>query len=270
MPGAFNALTARMAERAGFEAVYISGAGLSTGVAGLPDVGLLTLTEFAQMIGFISRAVKVPVLADADTGFGEALNVERTVREYEAAGAAGLHLEDQQMPKRCGHLSGKSLVTAEEMAAKVRAAAAARRDPDFYLVARTDARGVYGFEDAVARAKLYLSAGADMIFIEALETSEEFAEFARRVPAPLMANMTEFGKSPALRFDQLAGMGYRAVIFPLMAFRVAMKAAADAYAELKSHGSAATLLPRMQTRQELYDLLDYRGYEERDRQFFGG
>jgi methylisocitrate lyase len=270
LPGAFNALTARLAERAGFPALYVSGAGLSNGVAGLPDVGLLTLTEMAQFAGYIARAVKVPVLADADTGFGEAFNVERTVREFETAGVAGIHLEDQQMPKRCGHLSGKSLVPAEEMVAKIRAAAAARRDPDFLLVARTDARGVSGFEDAVGRAKLYLAAGADMIFVEALENRGEFAEFARRVQAPLLANMTEFGKSPPLTFAELAEMGYRAVIFPLTAFRVAMKAAEEAYRELLSAGSAAALLPRMQTRQELYDALDYRGYEERDRRFFGG
>lgn len=270
MPGVFNALTARLAERAGHAALYVSGAGLANGALGLPDVGLLTQTEAAQLAGWIAAAVKVPVLADADTGFGEALNVERTVRLYEGAGLAGLHLEDQQMPKRCGHLSGKSLVTADEMCAKVRAAAAARRDPGFVIVARTDARGVTGFDDAVARAKAYLAAGADAIFGEALESREEFAEFARRVPAPLMANMTEFGKSPALRFDELAAMGWRLVIHPLTAFRVAMRAAEDAYRTLKTDGSAAALLPRMQTRAELYEALDYTGFEDRDRRFFRG
>jgi methylisocitrate lyase len=270
LPGVFNALSARIAQRAGFSALYVSGAGLSNGVAGLPDVGLLSMSEMVQFAGYIARAVDVPVLADADTGFGEALNVERTVREFEAAGLAGIHLEDQQLPKRCGHLSGKSLVTPEAMAAKLRAAAAARRDPDFLIVARTDARGVSGLADAVARAELYAKAGADMVFVEAPETREEFAELPRRISAPLLANMTEFGKSPALSFAELAAMGWRAVIFPLTAFRVAMKAVEEAYRELKSAGSAAALLGRMQTRQELYDLLDYRGYEERDKRFFGG
>jgi methylisocitrate lyase len=271
LPGAFNAMTARLAERAGFPAVYVSGAGLSNGVAGLPDVGLLTMDEMARFAGYIAAAVGVPAVADADTGFGEALNVERTVRAYEAAGLAGLHIEDQEMPKRCGHLSGKSLVPAEAMAAKVRAAAAARRDPDFLIIARTDARGVTGFEDAVSRARAYLSAGADMIFIEALETRDEFAEFPKRLPAGtlLLANMTEFGKSPPLTFAELAVLGYRAVIFPMTAFRVAMRAVEETYRTLLAEGTAASLLPRMQTRQELYEALDYRGFEDRDRRFFG-
>ena len=178
LPGVFNPLVAKMAERIGFRAVYLSGGALSAG-NGVPDIGLLTLTEFVQHAQLTVQATSLPVLCDADTGFGESLNVERTVRLFEAAGVAGIHLEDQQMPKRCGHLSGKLLVEPEVMAAKIRAAVAARRDPDFVILARTDARGVTGFDDAVKRAKLYLAAGADGIFPEALETAEEFARFAK-------------------------------------------------------------------------------------------
>src|SRR5215468_8677347 len=208
VPGVFNALVARMAERIGFQAVYLSGGALSAAF-GVPDVGLITLTEFVDQARNIAAATKLPLLCDADTGFGEALNVERTVRLFEDAGVAGIHLEDQELPKRCGHLSGKALVDAEVMAAKIRAAVAARSDPDFVIIARTDARGVTGFDDAVRRAKLYLEAGADAIFPEALENADEFAAFARAVPAPLLANMTEFGRGPLLDFAALAGMGYR-------------------------------------------------------------
>src|SRR5206468_3379874 len=197
LPGVFNALVARIAERLGFRAVYLSGAALSASYA-LPDVGLVTLSELVSAAQAITQATTLPLICDADTGFGEALNVERTVLQLESAGVAGIHLEDQQMPKRCGHLSGKALVEPEAMAAKLRAAVAVRRDPDFFLIARTDARGVSGFADAVRRANLYRAAGADAIFAEALETPEEFAAFAKEVPGPLLANMTEFGKSPLL------------------------------------------------------------------------
>ncbi len=267
VPGVFNALVARVAERLGFRAVYLSGGALSA-AAGVPDVGLLTLTEFVDAARSIAEATSLPLLCDADTGFGEALNVERTVRHFEAAGAAGLHLEDQQLPKRCGHLSGKQLVGPEVMAAKLRAAVAARRDPDFVLVARTDARGVHGFDDAVRRARLYLDAGADAVFPEALETADEFARFAREVPAPLLANMTEFGRGPLLDFDALAGMGYRMVLYPLTAFRAALRAAEETLADLLRKGHQRDRLPHMLTRAELYDLLGYSGYEARDKAYF--
>src|SRR6202158_3679007 len=185
IPGVFNALVARMAEQTGFRALYLPGGALSA-AAGVPDIGLLTLTEFIDQTRSITQATSLPLLCDADTGFGEALHVERTVNLFEAAGAAGIHLEDQQLPKRCGHLSGKQLVEPEAMAAKIRAALAARRDRDFVIIARTDARGVTGFEDAVRRAKLYLDAGADAIFPEALENEAEFAAFAKEVQAPLL------------------------------------------------------------------------------------
>jgi methylisocitrate lyase len=269
IPGAFNALTARLIERLGFRAVYLSGGALSA-ASGVPDVGLLTLTEFADEARRLTAATTLPLLCDADTGFGEALNVERTVQLLESAGAAGMHLEDQLFPKRCGHLSGKSLVEPEVMVSKLRAAIASKRDPDFVVIARTDARGVTGFDDAVRRAKLYLEAGADAIFPEALDTADEFARFAREVSAPLLANMTEFGKGPLLTLSELGAMGYRMVLYPLTAFRAAMKAAEETLRQLKDAGHQRDTLPRMMTRAELYDLLGYTGYEERDRAYFGG
>jgi len=270
IPGVFNALTAKMAERLGFRAIYLSGGALSAGWAGVPDVGLLSVTEFAEQAAILAGASALPLLCDADTGFGEAINVERTVRLYERAGAAGLHLEDQVLPKRCGHLSGKALVEPEAMATKVRAAVVARRDPGFVVVARTDARTAEGFDAAVDRARLYLDAGADMIFPEALESADEFARFARLVDAPLLANLTEFGRGPLLSADELAALGYRAMLYPLTAFRAAMKAAEETLAHLRDHGTQRDLLPRMQTRAELYDLLGYEEWEARDRAYFDG
>ncbi len=268
VPGAFNALVARLAEQAGFPAVYVSGATLSASAA-LPDIGLLTLTEFVEQARAIAQATSLPVLCDADTGFGEAVNVERTVRLFEATGVAGIHLEDQQLPKRCGHLSGKALVPAEAMVAKLRAAVAAREDPEFVIIARTDARGVTGFDNAVDRARLYLQAGADMIFPEALESAEEFARFAKEVQAPLLANMTEFGRSPSLDFAELGRMGYRIVLYPVTTLRMALAAARQTLLHLKQHGNQRALLPQMLTRQELYDLLGYADYEARDWKYFG-
>jgi methylisocitrate lyase len=268
VPGVFSPLVARMAERLGFRAVYLSGAALSASL-GLPDIGLVTSTEFADEARKIAAATSLPLLCDADTGFGEALNVERTVRLFEAAGAAGIHLEDQELPKRCGHLSGKQLVEPAAMASKIRAAVAAKRDADFVIIARTDARGVTGFDDAVSRAKLYLEAGADAIFPEALEGADELRLFADKVKAPLLANMTEFGKSPNLDFQDLAGMGYRLVIYPVTAFRSALRAAQETLADIMQKGHQRDRLPHMLTRAELYELLDYKGFEERDRKYFG-
>lgn len=268
VPGVFNALVARMAERLGFRAIYLSGGALSA-ASGVPDVGLLSLTEFVDAARTITQATKLPLLCDADTGFGEALNVERTVRLFENAGVAGIHLEDQEMPKRCGHLSGKSLVEPEAMVAKIRAAVAARQSPDFVIIARTDARGVHGFDDAVRRAQRYLEAGADAIFPEAMETKEEFAAFAQQVKAPLLANMTEFGKSPNLDFSELASLGYRLVLYPLTAFRAALRAAEETLKAVRDQGHQRDVIPKMLTRKELYELLGYAGYEERDRKYFG-
>jgi methylisocitrate lyase len=268
IPGVFNAVVAKMAERLGFRAVYLSGAALSA-TYGIPDVGLLAVNDFVDCARQLALATPLPVLCDADTGFGEALNAERAVRLYENAGAAGIHLEDQVMPKRCGHLSGKGLVDAEVMAAKIRAACAARRDGDFVIVARTDARGVTGFDDAVRRARQYLEAGADAIFPEALENAEEFSTFARSVPAPLVANNTEFGRSPNLDVGTLGKLGYRMVLFPVTAMRSALKAAQETLADIAAKGHQRDRLASMLTRAELYDLLNYAGYEERDREYFG-
>ena len=198
LPGVPNAAMARQVERVGFDAVYVSGAGMANATAGVPDIGLLTLTEVAQLAGYIARAVKIPAIVDADTGFGGSENVARTIRELEAVGLAGCHIEDQQFPKRCGHLSGKSLVDVEAMTEKIKAAVAARRDPDFMIIARTDARAVEDFGRTIDRAQRYVEAGADAIFPEALQNAGEFRDFAREIDLPLLANMTEFGKSPLL------------------------------------------------------------------------
>jgi methylisocitrate lyase len=265
VPGAPNALAGRLIEEMGFAAIYLSGAALSAGVLALPDIGLLTLTELIQQVNYLSAQVTIPVIVDADTGFGDAANVERTVAELERAGAAAIQLEDQELPKRCGHLSGKSLVTAEAMCMKLQAASAARADDATVLIARTDARGVEGFEEAVERARKYVASGADWIFPEALNTRDEFASFAKAIDVPLVANMTEFGKSPLLHFDELADMGYRVVLYPVTLLRVAMKAMESTLSILAADGSQRELLDLMQTRQELYDLLDYDSNEERDR-----
>ena len=257
LPGVANASIARQVERLGFDAVYVSGAGMANSTAGVPDIGLLTLTEVAQLAGYIARAVKIPAIVDADTGFGGSENVARTIRELEAVSLAGCHIEDQQFPKRCGHLSGKSLVDAEAMTEKIKAAVAARRDRDFMIIARTDARAVEDFGRTIDRAQRYVEAGADAIFPEALQNAGEFRDFAREIDMPLLANMTEFGKSPLFSFMELAGFGYRMVIFPQSAFRVSMKASEGLLRALKKDGTQKEWLDQMQTRQELYKLLDY-------------
>ena len=253
----------RQVERLGFDAVYISGAGMANATAGVPDIGLLTLTEVVQLAGYIAKAVKIPAIVDADTGFGGSENVARTIRELEAADLAGCHIEDQEFPKRCGHLAGKSLVAVEEMTGKIKAAVAARRDPDFMIIARTDARAVENFDRTVDRAQRYVEAGADAIFPEALQGEQEFRDFASEIDVPLLANMTEFGKSPLLSFWDLADFGYRMVIFPQSAFRVSMKASEEFLRALKEAGSQKEWLDEMQTRQELYELLDYDPTAER-------
>jgi methylisocitrate lyase len=257
IPGAFNALTARMIEENGFEAAYLSGAALSAGELALPDIGLLTLSELVEQTRRLCRAVAIPIVVDADTGFGDAANVKRTVVELEAAGAAAIQLEDQQLPKRCGHLSGKSLVPAEEMCAKLRAAVAARKDPGLVIIARTDARGVEDLSSALDRAERYLEAGADWIFPEALSDRDEFEQFSRAIDAPLLANMTEFGKSELLSLDELGDLGYAAVLYPVTLLRVAMKGVDAALATLAADGTQRELLDVMQTREELYELLRY-------------
>jgi methylisocitrate lyase len=257
MPGVPNAAIARQVERAGFDALYVSGAGLANSTAGVPDIGLLTMEEVVRLARFIANAVKIPALVDADTGFGAPENVAQTIRELERAGLAGCHIEDQVFPKRCGHLAGKQVVDLTDMVEKIEAAAVARRDKDFLLVARTDARGVEGFEAAVKRAQECVEAGADAIFPEALQSAEEFRDFAKELNVPLLANMTEFGKSPLLSFQELADFGYRMVIYPMSAFRVTMKASEQFLRDLRAHGTQTDWIDKMQTRQELYDLLGY-------------
>jgi len=257
MPGVPNAAMARQVEQIGFDAVYVSGAGMANATAGVPDIGLLTMTEVVRLAGYVASAVKIPAIVDADTGFGGAENVARTVRELERAGLAGCHIEDQEFPKRCGHLAGKLLVEVEEMTGKIKAAAAARRDPDFLIIARTDARTVEDFDRTLDRAQQYIEAGADAIFPEALQNEQEFRDFAAEIDLPLMANITEFGKSPLLTFEQLAEFGYRMVIFPQSAFRVSMKASEKFFAALKKTGTQSDWLDKMQTRKELYELLNY-------------
>ncbi len=257
LPGVPNAAIARQVEHAGFESVYISGAGMANATAGVPDIGLLSMTEVVRLAGYVASAVTIPAIVDADTGFGGAENVARTICELEKAGLAGCHIEDQEFPKRCGHLAGKSVVDVDEMVGRIKTAISARRDEDFMIIARTDARAVEDFDRAVERARRYLKAGVDAIFPEALQDAAEFKAFAREVKAPLLANMTEFGKSPLLSFDELAGFGYKMVIFPQSAFRVSMKATEEFLRELKNAGTQSDWINKMQTREQLYELLDY-------------
>ncbi len=264
MPGAFNAISAKIIEQVGFSALYVSGAGLSNGVGGYPDIGLMTASEMAIQAGYIARSVNIPAIADADNGYGEAINVFRTVQEYERQGLSGLHIEDQVMPKRCGHLDGKQVISVEQMREKIAAAVEARVNPDFLVIARVDSKAVHGFDDAVKRANAYMAAGADMIFPEALTTKEEFAEFARQVKAPLLGNMTEFGKTPLISLQEFEAIGYNIVIFPMTAFRIMMKAVEDAMRSLKEEGTQQSLLAQMTPREDLYRLVHYQDYERLD------
>ncbi len=259
LPGAYNALSARLIEREGFDAIYLSGAVLANSVGGVPDIGLMSLTEARDHADHIARATTLPIIMDADTGYGGPENAARTVRVLESVGVSGIHLEDQEFPKRCGHLDGKRLVPEHEFCEKIAAANAAKTSRDFLILARTDARGVVGYDEAVRRAHLYLKAGADGIFPEALETREEFERFARDVDTILLANMTEFGKTPHLTADEFGAIGYNLVIFPVSLQRIAMKATQEALRVLKKEHSMKSQLDRMQTRTELYDLLGYDG-----------
>lgn len=267
MPGAFSPLVAMAIQRHGFDGVYISGAALSADM-GLPDIGLTTLSEVAARGGAIARATDLPALIDADTGFGEPLNMARTIQTLEDAGLSGCHLEDQVNPKRCGHLDGKSLVTTQAMVEKLRAAVGARRDKNFPIMARTDARAVEGLDGAIARAKAYVDAGADAIFPEALADEPEFEQFRKAIKIPLLANMTEFGKSKLLTAKQLSDLGFNIVIYPVTTLRLAMKAVEDGLATIKSEGTQESVVKKMQTRAELYELLRYEDYAKFDKDIF--
>ncbi len=263
LPGAHNGMAAIQARNAGFEGLYLSGAAMTASM-GLPDLGIITVDEVAFFIRQIARSSGLPLVVDGDTGYGEALNVMHMVRTFEDAGAAAVHIEDQLLPKKCGHLNDKKLAGAEDMAAKVAAAAKARRH--LYLIARTDAAASEGMDGAVARAKLYMEAGADAIFPEALNTAEMFREFARRMPGvPLLANMTEFGRTPFFTAQEFEEMGYKMVIWPVSSLRVANKAQDKLYATIKRDGATKAMIDEMQTRAELYDAIGLNQYEELDR-----
>jgi len=262
MPGAHNGIAALQAVRAGFEALYLSGAAMSSSM-GLPDLGVITVDEVCFFIRQVARSSGLPVLVDGDTGYGEALNVMHMVRAFEEAGAAAVHLEDQLLPKKCGHLNDKKLAPPHDMAAKVAAAAKARRN--LFIIARTDAAASEGIDGAVARARLYVEAGADAIFPEALASAEMFRAFARAMPGvKLLANMTEFGRTPFFTASEFEAMGYRMVIWPVSALRAANKAQEGVYAAIQRDGGTQNVIDRMQTRQELYDTIRYHEYEALD------
>ena len=262
MPGTHNGIAALQAARAGFEALYLSGAAMSSSM-GLPDLGVITVDEVCFFIRQVARASGLPVLVDGDTGYGEALNVMHMVRAFEEAGAAAVHLEDQLLPKKCGHLNDKKLAAPHDMAAKVAAAAKARRN--LFIIARTDAAASEGIDGAVARARLYLEAGADAIFPEALTNAEMFRAFAKAMPGvKLLANMTEFGRTPFFTASEFEAMGYRMVIWPVSALRAANKAQEGVYAAIQRDGGTQNVIDRMQTRQELYDMIRYHEYEALD------
>ncbi|KAA1431057.1 methylisocitrate lyase [Mycolicibacter arupensis] len=267
IPGAFSPLVAKLIAEIGFEGVYVSGAVLSADL-GLPDIGLTTLTEVAGRGAQIAAATNLPTFIDADTGFGEPMSAARTITVLEDAGLAGCHLEDQVNPKRCGHLDGKAVVPTSEMIKRLRAAVAARRDPNFIICARTDAAGIEGLDSAIDRAKAYADAGADLIFTEALYTPADFEKFRAAVTTPLLANMTEFGKSELLTAAQLGDLGYNAVIYPVTTLRLAMRAVEVGLREIDSAGTQSGLLDQMQHRSRLYELLRYAEYNQFDDDIF--
>ncbi|TDT33102.1 methylisocitrate lyase [Naumannella halotolerans] len=266
-PGAFNPLSAKLIERKGFDGVYISGAVLSADL-GLPDIGLTTLTEVAQRAGQIARVTDLPSIVDADTGFGEAMNVARTVQTLEDAGLAGCHIEDQVNPKRCGHLDGKEVVGTSTAVQRIRSAADARRDDNFLIMARTDIRALEGLDAAIDRSKALVDAGADAIFGEAMRDLSEFEQLAAALDVPVLANMTEFGKSELFTVDQLRDVGVRMVIWPVSTLRMAMGATERALDTLLSEGNLTSQLGAMQHRADLYDLLDYEEYNSFDSSIF--
>lgn len=256
VPGAFDAASALLIEAAGFEALYISGAGLSNS-SGLPDTGILSRDEAVMLSSYITRAVKIPVIADVDTGFGGPKEVKKTVKAFEAIGVSAVQMEDQAFPKRCGHLPGKEVIDAGEFIKKIKASVSARASKKFLVIARTDARTVAGMDSAVERARMYVDAGADMVFPEALLSRDEFRYFSKSVKAPLIANMTEFGRTPYITVDEFNAMGYSIVLFPVTVFRAALKAVESSLAVLREKGTQKGLLKKMKTRDEIYRLLKY-------------
>lgn len=266
-PGSFSPLTSMMIEKIGFDGVYISGGVLANDLA-LPDIGLTTLTEVSQRARLIARSSRLPAIVDIDTGFGAPINVTRTIQEIEETGLCGCHMEDQISQKRCGHLDNKQLISQEEMVQKIQAASRAKRDKNFLLIARTDSRALEGLDKSTDRAKAYVDAGAEMIFPEALKNVEEFERFRKEIDVPLLANMTEFGKSSLLTADQLTDLGYNMVIYPVTSWRLAMKAVEKGLRTIYDEGTQESILDDMQHRKELYDLLDYENYNEFDQDIF--
>ena len=267
VPGVYNPFSALLAGRKGFKAVYLSGGGLTASM-GLPDLGVITLTELAGMVRSIHEITDIPIIVDADTGFGETLSVYRTVKLLEEAGASAIQIEDQVSPKRCGHLNGKEVVSKDNMVEKIRAASAARKDS--LIIARTDARAVTGMDDALERAKTYVKEGADIVFPEALTDREEFRYFAENTDFPLLANMTEFGKTPFIKASEFREMGYRFVIFPVTLFRIAAKAMDDALEALKVQGTQEGIINNMMTRKEQYEVINYDFYQNFDKNIAKG
>ena len=266
-PGAHAPIVSLIVEEEGFDGVYISGAALSADLA-LPDIGLTTLAEVTDRGRQIARVTTLPAIIDADTGFGEAMNAARTIQEFEAAGLAGCHIEDQLSPKRCGHLDNKVLIDRADMVRKLHAAAEAKRDPNFLLMARTDAKATEGLNSAIDRAKAYVDAGADAIFPEALHTEIEFEAVRKAISVPLLANLTEFGKTPLLTRKQLENLGYNLAIYPVTSLRLAMKAVKDGYAALMRDGTQANVVDNMQTRAQLYKLIRYEDYARYDQTLY--
>jgi methylisocitrate lyase len=267
--GAVNAFAALLAERSGFKALYLSGAGVANASFGMPDLGITSRNDVCEDVRRVTSATAVPLLVDADTGFGDAFNIARTTRDLTKAGAAGMHLEDQVAVKRCGHRPGKQLVSAAEMVDRIRAAVDARADQEFVIMARTDAHAVEGQEAALDRAAAYLEAGADMIFAEALTSLSEYRQFTAALRAPVLASITEFGKTPLFTRDELHAAGVRLVLYPLSAFRAAARATLDVYGAIRRDGTQAGLVERMQTRTELYEVLRYHDYEKKLDELFG-
>ncbi len=266
-PGAYNPLVAMLIEQTGFDGVYVSGAVMANSI-GLPDIGMTTLTEVSQTASSIARVTSLPTIMDIDTGFGETMSVARTIKELIYLGLAGCHIEDQVNPKRCGHLDNKELVSTADMVQKVRAAADSKTDPNFIVIARTDARGVEGLDKAIERAKAYVEAGADMIFPEAMGDENEFEAFRKAINVPLLANMTEFGKSKLLTKTQLENLGYNLVIYPVTTQRLAMMAVEEGLAAIKRDGTQEGMLDRMQTRKRLYEVLKYEDYNTYDSKLY--
>ncbi len=269
MPGAINAYSALLAERAGFKALYVSGAGIANASFGLPDLGMTSLNDVCEDVRRIAGACALPILVDADTGWGTAFNIQRSVRELTRAGAAACHIEDQVQAKRCGHRPGKAIVPKSDMVDRIKAAVDGRTDEDFVIVARTDALAVEGLESAVDRARACVEAGADVIFAEACVSIEHYRAFVEGCGAPVLANLTEFGQTPYFSVDELREIGIGLIIYPLSAFRAMSRAAIEVYSTIREQGTQAAVVERMQTRVELYEVLGYHAYEEKLDALFG-